>query len=122
MSPDAGGDDPLPSVAQAVESSADCATKSQEKHLTFVHDSGAWSQTKLCYLRASAQGSSNEKKYHGVERLRDLFLNRRDGRSRKPPKTSRIKFWKSRRSEGELQQEGEGHVLFEGGFGECNGR
>ncbi len=71
-------DEPYAAIlAQAVEPSADCAAKLLEKQFTFVRGSGAaWSQTKLCHLRASASGSSIEKKYHEVGRVTNLLLNR----------------------------------------------
>ncbi len=45
-----------------------------KKHLGFVHGSGAWSQTKLCFRRASARGFVAKKTNSGAQWLRNLFF------------------------------------------------
>ena len=71
-------------VAQASQPSP-AVHKVSWKCLGFVHGSGAWSLTKLRYLRAKARGSHLEKEFCKVRRLINLFLIRQDGGSRRVP-------------------------------------
>ncbi len=60
-------------LPQAVYRPRLCAAKAWWRHLAVVHGRGAWSLTKLCYLRAKARGSRPEKtNSEKMEALQDL--------------------------------------------------